>query len=150
MLNYKVLSKVIATVFYVGYIPYAPGTCGSFIALVLVWILKPDNFLMLILLISLFIMGTISSHFAEKELGQKDSSKIIIDEFVGYLASIAFLPITFGYLISAFFLFRFLDILKPIPIKNIEKHFRGGIGIMLDDIAAGVITNFILQAWRIL
>lgn len=101
------------------------------------------------LIIICFISGVISSHVADKEFGQKDSSKIVIDEFVGYLVSIAFLPLTFGYLISAFFLFRFFDILKPIPIRNIERRFHGGLGVMLDDIAAGIFTNIILQVWRI-
>ncbi len=150
MLNYKEISKVIATVFYIGYIPYAPGTCGSLAAFIVVWVFKPDNLWLVILLISCFTAGVISAYLVEKELEQKDSPKIVIDEFVGYIVSIAFLPLTFGYLISAFVLFRFFDILKPIPIRNIEKHFHGGLAIMLDDVAAGIITNIILQGWRII
>lgn len=149
MPNYKAISKVIASVFYIGYIPFAPGTFGSLAAFVFVLIIKPDSFWLVTIIIICFIAGVISSHIAEKELGQKDSSKIVIDEFAGYLVSIAFLPLTFNYLISAFFLFRFFDILKPIPIRNIERHFHGGLGVMLDDIAAGIFANIILQVWRI-
>ncbi len=150
MLNYKNISKVIATVFFIGYVHFAHGTCGSIAAFLFVLIVKPSNFSLAIIIIISFVAGVISSHIAEKEFGIKDSPKIVIDEFVGYLVSIAFLPLTLGYLISAFFLFRFFDILKPIPIINIQRRFHGGMGIMLDDIAAGIFTNVILQVWRIL
>lgn len=149
MPNYKTISKVIASVFYIGYIPFAPGTFGSLAAFAFVLIIKPDDFWLVTLIIICFIAGVISSHIAENEFEQKDSSKIVIDEFAGYLVSIVFLPLTFDYLISAFFLFRFFDILKPIPIRNIERHFHGGLGVMLDDIAAGIFANIILQVWRI-
>jgi phosphatidylglycerophosphatase A len=65
------------------------------------------------------------------------------------MASIIFLPITIGYVVSAFCLFRFFDILKPPPIRNLERMFSGGIGVMIDDLAAGIITNLILQLWRL-
>ncbi len=149
MLNYKTISKIIASLFYVGYIPFAPGTFGSLAAFVFVLILKPVSFWLVTLIIICFIAGVICSNIAENEFGQKDSPKIVIDEFTGYLVSVAFLPLTLGYLISAFFLFRFFDILKPIPISNIERHFHGGLGVMLDDIAAGIFINIILQVWRI-
>ncbi len=129
--------------------PYAPGTFGSLAGLVFIWAVKPDDFWQVFIIIACFILGVISSHAAEKEFGLKDSPKIVIDEFVGYLVSIAFLPLTFGYIISAFFLFRFFDILKPFPIRNVERHFKGGLGVMLDDVAAGIFTNLILQFWRI-
>ncbi|MGE5238696.1 MAG: phosphatidylglycerophosphatase A, partial [Chloroflexota bacterium] len=66
----------------------------------------------------------------------------------GYLVSVSFLPLTPGYLVSAFFLFRLFDILKPFPVGVIERRITGGLGIMLDDIAAGLITNLLLQIWR--
>ncbi|MBI3592707.1 MAG: phosphatidylglycerophosphatase A, partial [Nitrospirae bacterium] len=89
-------------------------------------------------------------HAVEKNTGIKDSKHIVIDEFVGYLASVAFLPLTAGYIVAAFFLFRFFDILKPPPIRNVEKKFHGGLGIMLDDLLAGIFTNIILQIWRMI
>lgn len=150
MPGYKSISKVIASCFFIGYIPVAPGTFGSLAGLFFIWLLRPDYLQQTFIIIAFFIVGVISSQAAEKEYGQKDSPKIVIDEFVGYLISTAFLPITAGYLISAFFLFRFFDILKPSPIKVVERHFSGGLGIMLDDVAGGIFANLILQCWRIL
>ncbi len=104
---------------------------------------------LLIFSILLFFLGTWSSDEAEKDLG-KDSGHIVIDEFCGYLVSILFLPHSIGYLIAAFVLFRIFDILKPPPIRQVEKAVSGGIGIMLDDLLAGLCANICLQAWRYL
>lgn len=142
-------SKLIATVFFIGYVPFAPGTFGSFAGLAFIWIFKPDFLQQIIILLGGFIFGVVSSQIVEKEFGTKDSKHIVIDEFVGYLASIIFLPLTIGYIITAFFLFRFFDILKPPPIRNLENMFSGGMGVMIDDLAAGIITNIILQVWRL-
>ncbi|MCL0040941.1 phosphatidylglycerophosphatase A [Thermodesulfovibrionales bacterium] len=139
------LSKIIATVFFVGYIPFAPGTFGSLVAAIFIWTFRPDVLETVIILIAGFTIGVLVSNTTEKEFGQKDSKQIVIDEFVGYCVAIAFLPITIEYVIATFFLFRFFDILKPPPIRNIERMFSGGFGIMIDDVAAGVLTNIILQ-----
>ena len=144
------LSKIIATVFFIGYIPFAPGTFGSLAALAFIWIFRPDILTLLAILITIFIAGVSSSHAVEKDTGIKDGRYIVIDEFAGYLASVIFLPLTAGYLIAAFFLFRFFDILKPPPIRNVEKTFHGGLGIMFDDLLAGIFTNIILQIWRMI
>jgi phosphatidylglycerophosphatase A len=150
MKTFAFLHKLIATVFFIGYIPFAPGTFGSLAALAFVWLFKPSAVYMASLIVFVFLIGIWSSHRAEALFGIKDSSPIVIDEFAGYLVSAAFLPMSAGYLIAAFFLFRFFDIFKPPPIKNIERKFDGGLGIMLDDIAAGVFTNLTLQAWRLI
>ena len=146
----QAFSKIIATVFFIGYVPFAPGTLGSLAALVFVWFLKPGPPALTATLIAVFITGIISSHFAEKTIGEKDSKHIVIDEFAGYLASMAFLPLTPGYLVSAFVLFRFFDIIKPPPIRNLERAVGGGTGIMLDDMLAGLFSNILLQCWRLL
>lgn len=83
---------------------------------------------------------------AEKLLG-KDSGNIVIDEVCGYAVSVLFVPKTGGYLIAAFILFRLFDILKPPPIRKIEQEVPGGIGIMLDDLLAGIYANICLQIW---
>lgn len=144
------MSKIIATVFFIGYIPFAPGTFGSLAGVIFIWAFKPDVPGQVILLITGFVLGILSSHIAEKDFGIKDSKHIVIDEFVGYLASVIFLPLTAGYIIAAFFLFRFLDILKPPPIRSLERMFSGGMGIMVDDVLAGIFTNIILQLWRMI
>jgi len=142
------LAKAVATVFYVGFIPFAPGTFGTLVGMVFVWVARPSMTCQVIVLAAILIIGTWTSSVAEKAFGQKDCRYIVIDEFVGYLCSIIFLPLTPVFMIAAFFLFRFFDILKPSPIRRIEK-IGGGSGIMLDDVAAGVITNLLLQLLRI-
>lgn len=144
------ISKIIATVFFIGYIPFAPGTFGSLAGLLFIWLLKPSAIFQIMIILSVFVAGILSARIAEQEFGEKDSSRIVIDEFAGYLIAVAFLPLSAGYLIAAFFLFRLFDLVKPLPIRNIEKIFSGGIGVMIDDLAAGVVTNIILQIWRIL
>lgn len=144
------ISKIIATVFFIGYIPFAPGTFGSLAGLLFIWLLQPSAVFQIMIILSVFAAGILSARIAEQEFGEKDSSRIVIDEFAGYLIAVAFLPLSAGYLIAAFFLFRLFDLVKPSPIRNIEKIFSGGMGVMIDDLAAGVVTNIILQIWKIL
>lgn len=146
--HYGPFFKFSASVFYLGYIPFAPGTFGTLAATAYIWFFKPEEGLMIGILAFGFAFGAVSSHYAEKAFGEKDSRHIVIDEFIGYLFSVAFLPLTSGYLIAAFFLFRFFDILKPPPIRNLEKALTGGLGVMLDDVVAGIFTNVILQLWN--
>ncbi len=141
------IQKVIATLGFIGYLPYAPGTFGTALGFLLAVILKPFDIQLLVFFILLFIIGIWSSHGAEKFLG-KDSGHIVIDEFCGYLISVIFIPKSFGYLFAAFVLFRIFDILKPPPIRKIEEKILGGTGIMLDDVLAGMYANICLQVWR--
>ncbi|NTU43067.1 MAG: phosphatidylglycerophosphatase A [Nitrospirales bacterium] len=143
------LAKLIATVFYVGYIPVAPGTFGSLAGMGLVWALRPDTPLLLCLWLAVFILGVWSAHEAEKAFQQKDCGCIVIDEVSGYLTSVLFLPLTPGFMIAALCLFRLLDITKPPPIRNVERSLKGGLGVMMDDVVAGIGVNLILQLWRL-
>ena len=137
--------KYIATLGFIGYIPFAPGTFGSLVACFLFILIRPPVFLHCTILLFLIPLGIISSHYAEILLKDKDSRHIVIDEFCGYFIAVLFLPFNAFYIIGAFFLFRFFDILKPFPIKKAEHLFRGGMGIMADDILAALFTNVILQ-----
>lgn len=143
----QTLYKYIATLGFIGYTPYAPGTAGTAAGFLIVILLRPDNLGLLISFAFIFLLGLFASHSAEKQLG-KDSSHIIIDELCGYLISVLFIPSNIGYLVAAFILFRIFDILKPPPIKKIENIFPGGAGVMLDDVLAGFYTNVCLQLWR--
>jgi len=136
----------IATLGFIGFIPYAPGTFGTAVSFLFILLLKPDDLFLLFILILAFVTGTVTSATAEKLLG-KDSGHIIIDEFCGYLISVLFVPKTAGYLLAAFVLFRIFDILKPPPIKEMEETFSGGFGIMLDDVMAGIYANLCIQLW---
>lgn len=141
------LSKQIATLGFIGFLPIAPGTFGSAASLLFVVLLKPHDFVILIILLPLFLLGCLTSHNAEKVLG-KDSGHIVIDEFCGYLLAVLFIPKNIAYLLAAFVLFRVFDILKPPPIRKIEKSVSGGAGVMFDDILAAVYTNVCIQLWR--
>jgi len=142
----QTLSKYIATLGFIGYLPYAPGTFGSAAGFLLAALIRPEDLNLLMIFLPLFFLGTITSHNAEKLLG-KDSGRIVIDELCGYLISVSFVPKTSGYLLAAFILFRAFDIFKPPPIRKIEKMVPGGAGIMLDDVLAGIYANMCLQVW---
>jgi phosphatidylglycerophosphatase A len=139
----------LATLGFIGYIPYAPGTFGTLAAFCLYILLQPSLQLQIVLLLVLVPAGIWSSHVAEILLKSRDSRHIIIDEFCGYLISVLFIPFSLGNAVAAFLLFRFFDILKPFPIRQIERFLSGGKGIMADDIAAALYTNAILQIWRV-
>ncbi len=130
-----------------GCVPFAPGTWGSFFALFIGYFcfLPLPFFARIISLIALYFLGVWASGIAEKLLGAKDPSSIVIDELVGLW--IVLLPLSFGeqsqkelyiQLLIAFALFRFFDITKIFPISNMEKIFSGGMGIMIDDVVAGL------------
>jgi len=142
--------KNIATLGFVGYLPVAPGTWGSLVSAVFVAFLDLSSAVQAILIVIGFVIGTISSTVAERVIGQTDSGHIVIDEFIGFLVSVVYLPQTCGYLIAAFFLFRFFDILKPFPIRQAERALKGGFGVMTDDVLAGIYTNAILQIWKLI
>ena len=149
----KPLNRLIiflATGFYAGYLPYAPGTIGSLIGVGLFLIinsLSPVYYLIVFFL--LFSLGVYISDRAEALFARNDPSQIIFDEIAGLLVAMALIPNGIGWIIAGFFLFRFFDIFKPYPIRDIEKKFNGGFGIMLDDVAAGIYTNILLQAVRL-
>ncbi|MBI5099897.1 MAG: phosphatidylglycerophosphatase A [Nitrospirae bacterium] len=145
----QTIFKYIATLGFLGYLPIAPGTFGSAAGFIFVLLLKPGDLRLLAFCLIVFLLGVLTSHQAEKQLG-KDSKHIVIDELCGYMISVLFIPSGIGYLIAAFILFRIFDILKPPPIRKIEKLVPGGAGIMLDDVLAGIYANLCLQLWRYL
>ncbi len=137
--------KNIATIGPVGYLPLAPGTWGSACGLIFAELFRFSLPVYLSIVAAVIVVGTMASGVAEDMIGQKDSGHIIIDEFVGYLIAACAVPPSHTYLIAAFLLFRFFDILKPFPINRLEKRLSGGLGIMADDILAGIIANVLLQ-----
>ncbi len=137
----------IATIGFLGYSPFAPGTVGSLFALASFLLIAWSAYAHFFIIISLAVLGVYASSTAEKVLREKDSKKIIIDEFVGFYVSVFCLPKTLGFIIAAFLLFRFFDILKPLFIAKLEKTLSGGLGVMADDILAGIYTNLVLQVF---
>ena len=124
---------------------YAPGTMGTIAAIPLAAVLTalPGAWFWP-LLVLLFIAGVWLCDVSSRRLGQHDPGGIVWDEMVAYWLTVAFVPVTWAWWLAAFMLFRFFDILKPWPIRQVEKRFDGGLGIMLDDIVAAVYAMIIL------
>ena len=159
--NLKKFSHLSATFFGVGLIPFAPGTWGSFVALILFFgfiyfQVSFYNFFFIFLLLSL--VSIVICEKASKDLVEKDHKAIVIDEVAGAWLSFLFIPPLGIYNFSTsewqkesylaaviiFVLFRFFDILKPHPISMIDKKFKSGFGIVLDDLVAGVFAGLTL------
>ncbi len=136
--------KLLATGFYTGYAPYAPGTAGTVLAFLLYLIIPVNPAFYWMVLIALIVGGTLLCNEAEKIFNEKDCSCVVIDEICGYFITMAFLPKSIPLMVLGFVIFRFLDIIKFPFIKRLEN-IKGGIGIMLDDIFAGMIGSVILH-----
>ena len=135
-----------ATGFGAGYAPVAPGTAGSLVGLIGVFLIHDRSPIFFsAFLLAVFAIGVYASGDVERSTGEKDSRIIVIDEIAGMLVVGFLLPEGPGYLIAGFLLFRLLDILKPFPAGWMERRMKGGWGVMLDDIVAGVYANLILQ-----
>ena len=129
-----------------GYIPFAPGTMGSIAALPLPFFLSGINLYYTVPLIVIFIIfSVVIADHAEKIIKKKDPGVIVIDEIAGIIITFAGIPLNMWTIIAGFLIFRFFDILKPFPIRLIEKKIPGGAGIVLDDVAAGVFSNIVLR-----
>ena len=136
----------LASGFFVGNLPLAPGTFGSLIGLPTAFLLSRLNLLPSMAFILLFIFFAIGiASAAEKILNQKDPGKIVIDEIAGLMAAFAGLPFNLKTAIAGFVIFRALDIFKPFPIRAAESKLSGGSGVVLDDVLAGIYTNLILR-----
>jgi len=134
--------KIIGSSFLFGFIPFAPGTFGSIPAILFLFIPGFNNIIFLIPLILLtFIYGIFLADKFESQFG-KDPKQCTIDEMLGTWISFIFIPFSLINYIITFILWRFFDIIKPYPIKQIEK-IKGGLGIMLDDVLAGIYTLII-------
>jgi phosphatidylglycerophosphatase A len=137
---------ILATGFGVGYSPIAPGTLGTLVAILIYYFLSEISPpLYEITLIGFFFLSVWVSENAERFFRKKDDQRIVIDEIIGFLTTMLWVPKTIRFVIIGFFLFRFFDILKPFPIRRLEKGFKGGFGVVLDDVVAGVYANIVLR-----
>jgi phosphatidylglycerophosphatase A len=135
-----------ATGFYAGKVPIAPGTAGTIVGLVFCFFLSRLDAVFIVPCIALIIVLSVwIADKAEKLLARKDPGEIVIDEIAGIMVTMAGLPFTAFSAAFGFIVFRFLDILKPFPIRYLEKKVPGGAGVVADDIAAGVIGNIVLR-----
>ena len=136
----------VATVGYCGYFPIAPGTVGSAAGLVfylLVWWAQSPSF-EVALILGLFGAGVWAGTTAERYFGGIDPGPIVIDEVVGMLITLAFIPVGWSAALAGFVLFRIFDVFKPYPAARFER-LHGGLGVMADDAMAAVYANISLR-----
>ena len=144
-------SKFFISLFFIGTIPYAPGTFGSFFTLIFFYsIIDSMNAISLVLIFFIiFLISLFLINYYSKKTETHDDKKIVIDEFLGIL----FILIFYHYyqftnnlfmFIIIFLLFRFFDILKPFPINWIDNNFKNSLSVILDDVIAGLYTLIIL------
>lgn len=134
-----------------GLSKWAPGTCGTFLALLVApWLFQPLGFWPRVFLLAvIFVVGSLASTRAEHLLGCKDPGSVVVDELLG--SWIAILPFAQGnvwLLVAAFVLFRIIDIAKPWPVNASETWLPDGWGVMIDDAVGGVMTMIILLVAR--
>jgi len=140
------LAVFVATVAYCGYFPFAPGTVGSAAGLVvylLVW-WSHSAAVEIGLIAGLFAAGVWAGTTAERYFGGIDPGPVVIDEVVGMLITLAFIPVGWSGALAGFLLFRIFDVFKPFPAGRLES-LRGGFGVMADDAMAAIYANLSLR-----
>jgi phosphatidylglycerophosphatase A len=135
---------MVATGMGVGFAPFAPGTFGSLLGLVL-WLLLPASLpLQLTAVLSVFVLGAWSGGITERRLNRTDPAPVVIDEVLGMWITLLGVPAGAASILGGFLLFRVFDVLKPYPANRLER-LHGGIGVMADDAMAGVYANLALR-----
>lgn len=146
-LNWKNPVHLLAFGLGSGAAPVAPGTFGTIAAVPLYLLVQPLNTLNYLLLVAaLFVVGIWLCDQTSRDLGVHDHGGIVWDEWVGFLFTMWMAPQGWYWLLAGFILFRLFDILKPWPIGWLDRQVSGGLGIMLDDLLAGLFSFLLLQA----
>ena len=140
------LGLFIATCGRLGYVPVAPGTFGSAAGLLVFYGVRSTGSrgVELAVIIVLFAVGVWSATVAERQLGDVDPAPVVLDEVVGMLMTLAFLPVSATGAIVGFLIFRLLDVVKPWPSSRFER-LPGGLGVMADDGMAAVYANLAMR-----
>jgi phosphatidylglycerophosphatase A len=140
-------ATLVATSCGAGFVPGMPGHSGTLTAVALAWGLSHVGaWAFGLALFVVVAVGTLASEVWGQATGVPDDQRIVVDEVAGYLATIMFVPRSWPNLIVGFFLFRLLDVWKPGPIGVADERLSGGVGVMADDLVAGVIGAFIMVA----
>ena len=143
------VALAIATVGGVGWAPVAPGTVASALTLVVLWLVPFSRLALVAFFVAVTLIGTWAAERTERALGRKDPGVIVIDEVAGMTLSVLALPLTVSVLAVAFVLFRVFDVVKPSPAGQAQA-LPGGIGVMVDDLVAGLYALVIVAALRAL
>lgn len=144
----KNLQEFLFTAFYAGYSPIAPGTAGSLVGMALYFLgylaFGDYNWIAnCVAVVVLFYPFVRLADLGERFFGEKDPGRVVIDEVMGYWISVLFFQFNLKIALTAFVIFRLMDIIKPWPINRLQR-LRGGLGIMIDDCVAGVYTFVII------
>jgi phosphatidylglycerophosphatase A len=138
-----VVALSLATAFGIGYVPFAPGTFGSAVGLI-VWALLPSSpTAQAAAILVTFAAGAWAGSVAERHFGGTDPGPVVIDEVMGMLVTLFMHPVGWGGVLAGFLLFRAFDVLKPYPADRLEQ-LPGGLGVMADDLMAAVYANLVL------
>lgn len=138
--------EVLATWFYLGHLRPAPGTWGTLGAIPLILLLRELGAMFYLGGVLLLVAVAIAvAQIYEQTHGDHDRAEIVIDEVAGFAVAMTWLPSTWQAWVGSFILFRLLDALKPPPIRWLDRRIPGGVGVVADDLAAGIVTNFCLQ-----
>lgn len=139
------LVKFLSTLGFVGYSPLAPGTVGTLLSIIPYFFLsKLDPVYYIISVILIIILSIIVSSASVGIFGSEDPKQVVADELCGFLVTMFLVGPSFLNILLGFFLFRFFDITKPLPIRKIER-LPGGFGIVLDDVAAGIYSCIVIH-----
>jgi phosphatidylglycerophosphatase A len=150
------LARLLATAGGAGYSPIAPGTAGTAVAVPLAWLASPlPWWWWLAITAAVVLVGIWAAGAADRSWGTHDSGRIVIDEVAGYFVTVAAIDRSdWRLLVIGFFVFRLFDIVKPPPVRWIDKNVGGGTGVVLDDVGAGlqsaavmVATSYFLLEW---
>ncbi len=142
----KRAAMTIATGVFAGYWPLGPGTLGTAVALPFIWLVAGQSIAVQIAFAgALLAVGVWASSRAVGFLNREDAPQIVVDEVVGYLVTMIGIPFSVYWVVCGFLLFRFFDIFKPFPISVLDEKVKGGWGVMLDDLAAGIFANLVMH-----
>ncbi len=131
-----------------GYSPWAPGTAGTAAAIPIFYFMANlSSQIYLLLVLAMLLLGFYVCGYTTRAMGKHDHSAIVWDEIVGYLITMFSIPHSWQWMLVGFFVFRFFDVLKPWPINVIDRRIEGGVGIMLDDVLAGVYGLMVMQGF---
>ena len=143
------LALLISTVGGVGHAPLAPGTVASALTALALGVLSPSRLALVVFLLAVILVGTWAAQEAERSLGGKDPGAIVVDEVAGMALAVLTVPLTPAVLIAGFLLFRVFDIVKPYPANALQR-LPGGVGVMIDDLVAGLYALLLLLVARAL
>jgi phosphatidylglycerophosphatase A len=140
------LGLLIATCGYIGFAPLAPGTVGSAAGVALFYLAQASGlpWVQAALIVTLFTAGVWAASVAEEALGRTDPGPVVIDEVVGILITLAWIPVTPLGALTGFLIFRVLDVVKPWPSRQFEA-MHGGLGVMADDAMAAVYGHLLMR-----